>query len=117
MAIQGPGKPGPYKRLPQLFLEAGQSFGQDLAYDRQAFGIDFVERVLRRVPVGVADRKVDEVAAGDTAADEGEMVVAANAIVLVDESVFVAELRGGFPDEIREPGSRAGVARDSDICG
>jgi hypothetical protein len=47
-----------------------QGCGQHLANDAQAFGVDFVERVLWCVPVSVADGKVDEVASGDAAPDE-----------------------------------------------
>src|SRR5467141_1714673 len=101
----------------ELFLEAWQGCGQHLANDSQAPGVDFVERVLRRVPVGVPYGKIDEVAAGDAPADEREMIVTAYGIVFVDEVIFISELSRGFPDEIREPGSRAGVARDSDVRG
>src|SRR5256885_11058890 len=55
--------------------------------------------------------------AGHAAADEREMVVTAYGIVFVGEVIFVSELSRGVPDEIREPASRAGVARDSDVCG
>src|SRR5467141_378232 len=101
----------------ELFLEAWRSFVQHLANNCKASGVDFVERVLRRVPVGVPDGKVDEVATGHAAADEREMVVTAYGIVFVGEVIFVSELSRGVPDEIREPASRAGVARDSDVCG
>ena len=52
-------KPGPYKNLAEFPFKFWQRFHQDLADNGEALGIDLVERVLRRVPVRVADRKVD----------------------------------------------------------
>src|SRR5215472_13030123 len=86
-----------------LFLKSSQGCRQDLANDAQALRIHFVERVLRRVPIG--DRQIDEITAGHAPADKRKMIVAANGIALVDKGVFVAELSRGFPDEIDQPAS------------
>src|SRR5260370_7061786 len=78
-----------------------QCFGKDLADDGQAFGVDFVECVLGCVPVG--DGEVDEIAAGDAAANEGEMVVAGTWKIPIDKRGLISELGGSGPDEICQP--------------
>src|SRR5260370_2458188 len=74
----------------ELFLEAWQGCGQHLANDSQAPGVDFVERVLRRVPVGVPYGKIDEGAAGGPPADGREMIVPPYRTVFLYELFFVS---------------------------
>jgi hypothetical protein len=54
----------------------GQNFEEDVADDGQAARIDVLDGVLGCVPIGILDIEIDDVDGGNTAADEGEMVVA-----------------------------------------
>src|ERR1700674_4409037 len=65
----------------------------------------------------VWDGKVDEIASGNTTPNEREMVITRYRIFLVDEDIFVTDLGGSRPNEIREPGCRVRVALDLQVRG
>src|SRR6266852_4919003 len=50
-------------------------FQENVASDGQGFGADFVERILRSVPVTVIHEVADDVHGGNAALQEGIMVV------------------------------------------
>src|ERR1700758_1835065 len=97
--------------LPKLLFEARQRCRQDFSDNRETSRVDFVERILRRVPVGVAHGKINKVAARHAAPNETKMIVAADRIVLVDKGRLVAELPSRVPNKIHQPFRRTDVPR------
>ena len=86
-----------------LCLELLHAFQKNVANDRESFGADFVERVLRRMPVvdvaAGAVIEINHIHRGNVAFQKG-LVIVFDSGGIFDEDVSVAELFGNAPDEI-----------------
>lgn len=71
--------------------------------DGETTRVNFIQRVLRCVPIRVLNVEVDDVACGDAPPDERKMVIAAYQIILVDEHIFIAQSCSSCLDEVHKP--------------
>ncbi len=75
-----------------------QCFDENVADNRETARIDFVQCVLRRVPISWSDVKIDDVTPRNTASDEREVIVTAYGSVFANKDISVTQPRGGRPD-------------------
>src|SRR5580698_1658586 len=94
----------------EFLLQLAHGFQNHVAYDGHVARANFVQRVLRRVPVARRNVvvQVDDVERRHAARQKRLVVVVYAADFLVNEDVLVAQAVGGFPDQIREPFGRIG---------
>src|SRR5215813_7853190 len=89
----------PEARGALLGLQLLDRFQKNVAGDGQTLGTDFVQGVLRRVPVG--DFEVDHVDAGNATFQKRKMVVF-DGKALVHENRRVAQTSGRVPHQVGE---------------
>src|SRR6266446_7316131 len=91
-------------------------FEDRIAYDFEAFGTQFVHGVLRAVPedIVIAVIEVDDVGAGDTSIDEGNVIIFDGALLGVEVRLVASALGSGI-DEVEQPRSAFGIADDVEV--
>jgi hypothetical protein len=85
--------------------------------NRETAWVNFIQSTLWRVPIGIPNIEVDDVARSDTSLNERKMVIATNGIIFIDKHIGIAESCGGCPDQVNKPRRGTRIALDSEIYG
>src|ERR1700745_1245301 len=96
----------------EFLLQHRQSLKQDVTHTRETARVNFVQGVLRSVPICRRDVEIDDVAPRHAAPDEREVIVKGGDCAFVDKDIPITKSCSGRPDEVRKPRRRVGVPLD-----